>query len=60
MNVRSQILKALFYGIKTGLCPKQGKMWGPDMRGDIDTLLTDLQHYFQKIMAGQPQNRTSV
>ena len=56
MNMGCQIFKALFHGIKSRKSAKHGKMGRPDMGRHINSIRAGLQHDFQQIPAGNPQN----
>ena len=60
MNLGSQLLIAFFNGIKTGKCPEQRKMRGPDVGRNIDGIRACLQCYGQKIVTVQSQDGASV
>ena len=60
MYIRRQLPKAVLYSVKSGKCPEHGKMRSPDMRWNKDSLRTNIQHNFQKIVTGKPQDRAAV
>ena len=60
MNMRRQILKAFFDGVKARKSSEEGEMGRPDMGRHINSLWAGFQHNLKQITAGNPKDRPSV
>ena len=59
-DVGEHVFKTFFQGVKPGTRAQDRKMWGPDMRGYKEYLVTRFQTNFHQVPAVQAEDGASV
>ena len=60
MDMRRQVSKAFFDGVKARIGSEQRKMWRPNMRRDKDCLRTDIKRDLKQVPARKAEDGPSV